>query len=102
MPSPAPDGMLDELTSRSQVVDVRDTPSRELFSSQTVTESGDDTFLDVGEHVYDQRDSRSVMICAQSDLRCQRRSVAETIIGTLRKWDVDGSRVGYVESHARW
>jgi hypothetical protein len=96
-PSAAPAGMLDELTGTFQVVDVRDAPSRELFSSESVTESGADGLLEIGEQLYDQRESRSVMICAQSDLDAPVDAIAETIAGTLRKWDVDSSRVGYVE-----
>jgi hypothetical protein len=98
MPTAAPGGLLDELTTTYGVVDVRDAASRALFSSDRVTDSGDDVLLDLGDDLFDQRESRSVMISAQSDMEAGVEAVVESIRGTLRKWDVDGSRIGYVEA----
>jgi hypothetical protein len=102
LPTAAPAGMLDELTATYEVVDVRDTPSRELFSTVEATETGDDAFLDIGDHLYDQRESRSIMICAQADMGVQVDAVVETIQGTLRKWGAEGHQIGYVEAMPGW
>jgi hypothetical protein len=102
LPSAAPAGMLDELTGTFQVVDVRDTASRELFTSVEVSETGDDVLLNIDDHLYDQRESRSVMICAQADLGVEVDAVVETIRGTLNKWEIEGQQIGYVEAMPGW
>lgn len=99
VPSAASADILDQATATFEVLDVRDSASRALFSSDEVTESGDDAFLGLGDDVYDQRDSRSVMICAQSDmLQTTVDDVVTTVRETLTLWEVEGSQVGYVEA----
>ena len=81
------------------VVDVRDQMSRGIAADQLATVTGDDVLLDLDDDSYDRRDSRSVMVCAQSDhVDAGVEAVAQTVVGTLEKWGVDGSQVGYVET----
>lgn len=99
VPSAAPDGMLDELTRPYDVVDVRDTGSRQLLSADIVTNTGDDALLGLDPAALcDSRETRSVMVCAQSDLDASVDAIVETVLGTLRAWGVEGSKVGYVEA----
>lgn len=99
VPSAASGALLDRLTSDYHVVDVRDSASRNLLSSPHVTESGDDVLLGLGPQLFDARESRSVMVCVQSDLADAGVSaLAETVVATLGKWGVNGSQVGYVEA----
>ncbi len=64
-----------------------------------MTESGDDVLLGLGPHLFDERESRSVMVCVQSDLVDARVSaLAETVVAKLGKWGLNGSQVGYVEA----
>jgi hypothetical protein len=90
-------GLLDRLTAGYRVVDVRDDASRELLSGGNVEATGDDALLDV-ETIYDDRDSRSVMMCFQSDqLDGDVEAMAESARATAEAWGVDGEGIGYVE-----
>ena len=84
-------------TSRS--LDVRDEPSRELFGSDRVTNTGDDVLLNLGDHLYDERESRSVMLSRPVDLATKGiAAICETVLGTLEAWGVEGEQIGYVEA----
>lgn len=99
VPSAASGEQLDQATATFEVLDVRDSASRALFSNGEVTESGDDAFLGLGDEIYDERQSRSVMVSAQSDmLQTTVEDVVTTIRETLRSWEVEGYQVGYVEA----
>jgi Polysaccharide pyruvyl transferase len=81
------------------VADVRDETSRGIAADDRVTVTGDDALLGLGDDSFDHRESRSVMVCAQSDhVDAGVEAVAETVLGTLAKWGLDGSQVGYVET----
>ncbi|HSS67159.1 MAG TPA: polysaccharide pyruvyl transferase family protein [Nocardioidaceae bacterium] len=91
--------LMQRVLDRYAVVDVRDEMSRGIAADQRATVIGDDVLLDLDDDSYDHRDSRSVMVCAQSDhVDAGVEAVAQTVLGTLEKWGVDGSQVGYVET----
>ncbi len=93
--------LLDRLTAGYQFVDVSDSASRALLSGGNVSETGDDVLLDLGEKVYDQRETRSVMMSFQSDWVESKggvQALAESAIATAKAWGVDGSKIGYVEA----
>lgn len=93
---------LDRLTSSYAVVDVRDARSRELFSADTVTDTGDDALLALGDReAYDQRDSVSTMICLQSDLVETDGGVealAKSAVETAKAWGLRPEKIGYIEA----
>jgi hypothetical protein len=98
-PAIAERDLLSRLLEAYAVADVRDEFSRGLFADGRVTVTGDDAMLDHGESTYDGRESRSVMVCAQSDhVDAGIEAVARTVLTTLEKWGVDGSQVAYVET----
>jgi hypothetical protein len=98
-PALAGSGFLDQLVKDFSVVDVRDDVSKGLLSGDQVTVTCDDVLIEYGDHIYDKRDSRSVMIATQSDLiDAGVEAVAESVAATLRFWQVTGEQVGYVES----
>src|SRR5206468_906636 len=98
-PAAAARDLFDRLLDGYAVADVRDPYSRELFSDDRVTVSGDDTLLGLDAETYDGRASRSVMVCGQSDhVDAGVEAVARTVQATLEKWGVEGSQVGYVET----
>jgi hypothetical protein len=97
-PAPAAQDVMGRLVGRYAVADVRDDVSREIAGDDRVTVTGDDVLLGLDES-YDGRESRSVMVCAQSDhVDAGIEAVARSVLGTLEKWGVDGSQVGYVET----
>lgn len=99
VPSSASAALLQRLTERYAVVDVRDTQSQAMFAGNRATLSGDDVFLGVGPHLYDKRESRPVMLCLQEDLvEGGVSAIAETVLATLAQWRVTGGDVGYVEA----
>ncbi len=90
--------LLDGLAEPYAVFDVRDEASAALVSGGNVSESGDDALLDLGESAYDSRESRSVMMCFQSDqLDSDVEALAESARATAAAWGVDGEKIGYVE-----
>jgi hypothetical protein len=98
-PAAAPPELMRGVLGRYAVADVRDEPSRGIAADDRVTMSGDDALLGLGDDSYDHRESRSVMVCAQSDhVDAGVDAVAKTVLGTLEKWGVEGSQVGYVET----
>jgi hypothetical protein len=98
-PAAAGRDLLDRLVGEYAVADVRDDFSRGLLSDGRVTVSGDDALLELDDSTYDARESRSVMVCAQSDhVDAGVEAVAHTVRTTLEKWGVEGSQVGYVET----
>jgi hypothetical protein len=98
-PAAASPDIMSRLVGGYAVADVRDERSREIASDDRVTVCGDDALLGLGDDTYDHRDSRSVMVCAQSDhVDAGVEAVAQTVQGTLAKWGVEGSQVGYVET----
>lgn len=94
------DGPLGELLAGFDVVDVRDEESLAAISGRVAhaTCSGDDAFLDLGAHVYDQAlESRSVL-CLQSDLlEVPLEEIADFTVRTLRAWGVDQEPVTLLE-----
>jgi hypothetical protein len=98
-PAAASPELMSRLLARYAVCDVRDEPSRDIAADDRVTVTGDDAMLGLGDDSYDHRESRSVMVCAQSDhVDAGVEAVAQTVLGTLEKWGVEGSQVGYVET----
>ncbi len=99
LPSAASGDLLDRVTSHYAVVDVRDKESADLLSGANARQTGDDAFLDLGETVYDQRESPSTMMCFQSDqLDCTVEDLAASAIRTAKAWGLRGDKVGYVEA----
>ena len=99
LPNAASGEMLDRLTEGYAVVDVADEPSRALFSRDTVTATGDDSFLGLRDDVYDRRDSVSTMMCLQSDLvECSLEALATSAIETAKAWGLRPDRIGYIEA----
>jgi hypothetical protein len=93
--------LLDRLTAGYAVVDVRDAASRSLLSGGAVTDTGHDLLLDLGEHVYDHRDSVSTMVSMQSDLvddGVGLEALATSVVETAKAWGLRPEKVGYVES----
>lgn len=99
LPNAATPELLDRLTEQYAVVDVRDASSRALFSGDQVTDTGDDTFLGLGDEVYDHRESVSTMICLQSDLvEAGTEALARSAVETAKAWGLRPEKVGYVEA----
>jgi hypothetical protein len=98
VPNAASGEMLDKLTDGYAVVDVADEPSRALFAADTVTATGDDALLGLGEGSYDPRDSVSTMMCLQSDLVEDVEALATSAVETAKAWGVRPEKVGYVEA----
>ena len=98
MPAVGEPAMFDRLAAGYSVLDVRDAESRALFSRDDVSETGDDALLDIGDHLYDQRDTRSLMMSFQTDLVDGGiEGLAESALQTVEAWGVDSKRIGYVE-----
>jgi hypothetical protein len=98
-PTAATSEVLDRLTTGYAVVDVRDARSRELLSAEAVTDTGDDSLLDLGDHVYDKRDSVSTMMCMQSDqVQGDVEALATSAVETAKAWGVRPEKVGYIEA----
>lgn len=101
LPNAASGEMLDKLTAGYAVVDVRDARSRELLSADTVTDTGDDALLDLGEEAYDKRDSVSTMMCLQSDLvegDDGLQALARSAVETAKAWGLRPEKIGYIEA----
>lgn len=99
MPAAAEPALFDRLGAGYSVLDVRDAQSRALFSRDDVSESGDDVLLDIGDHLYDQRETRSLMLSFQTDLvDAGIEALAGSVLQTVKAWGVDSSRIGYVEA----
>jgi hypothetical protein len=98
-PAAADHDLMRRLVDGYAVADVRDEASRDIASDPRVTVTGDDVLLGLDDDAYDHRESRSVMVCAQSDhVDAGVEAVAQTVLGTLAHWGVDGAQVGYVET----
>jgi hypothetical protein len=98
-PAAADPELMGRLVGAYAVADVRDDASRDIATDERVTVSGDDVLLGLGDDSYDGRESRSVMVCAQSDhVEAGVEAVAQTVLGTIEKWGVESSQVGYVET----
>jgi hypothetical protein len=98
-PAAAAPDLMGRLVDAYAIADVRDGASGEIAADGRVTVTGDDALLEHGDHLYDGRESRSVMVCAQSDhVDAGVEAVAQTVLGTLEKWGVDASQVGFVET----
>ncbi|HZJ05874.1 MAG TPA: polysaccharide pyruvyl transferase family protein [Nocardioidaceae bacterium] len=90
--------LLNRLTTGFSVFDVRDAESRALLSGENASDTGDDALLDIGPHLYDQRDTRSLMMSFQTDLvDVSVDSLADSALQTVQAWGVDSKRIGYVE-----
>ncbi len=99
VPAMAEPALLDRLGAGYAVLDVRDAQSRALFTRDDVSASGDDTLIDIGEHLYDQRDSRSLMLSFQTDLvDAGVEALAESALQTISAWGVGSGKIGYVEA----
>lgn len=98
MPAAADASLFDRLGAAYSALDLRDAPSRALFSRDDATETGDDALLDVGARVYDARPSPSLMLSFQTDLvDAGPEALAQSALETIRAWGVDGSKIGYIE-----
>jgi len=90
--------LLDRLTAGFSLFDVCDAASKALLSGGNASETGDDTLLDIDNHLFDQRDSRSLMLSFQSDLVDEGvEALAESALQTVKAWNVDSGKIGYVE-----
>lgn len=99
MPAPGEPSLLDKLAAGYDVLDVRDAESRALFSRQDVSVSGDDTLIDMGEHLYDRHESTSLMLSFQTDLvDAGLEAIVDSTLRTVEAWGVDSSKIGYVEA----
>ena len=102
LPAMASGETLDRMTAGYAVVDVRDARSRELFSADSVTDTGDDALLDLRDDaVYDHRDSVSTMMCLQSDLvetEAGVEALARSAVETAKAWGLRPEKIGYIES----
>ena len=99
LPAPAEPALLDGLAAGYSVLDTRDAQSKALFSRDDVSDTGDDVLVDVASHLYDQRDSRSLMMSFQTDLVDQGiETLAASALLTVQAWGVDSNRIGYVEA----
>ena len=99
LPNAASGEMLDRLTAGYAVVDVRDDRSRALLSAESATATGDDALLGHGDHLYDQRETVSTMMCFQSDLVDGTfEALAKSAIETAKAWGVRPDKVGYIEA----
>ena len=99
MPAVTEPALLDRLGAGYDVLDMRDPQSRNLFSRDDVTDTGDDVLVAMGEHLYDKRDTRSLMMSFQTDLvDAGVEALADGALDTIKAWDVDSSKIGYVES----
>lgn len=91
--------LYDQVTEGYAVVDVRDARSRDLFTRDGVTDTGDDALLGLGDRVYDQRETPSTMMCMQSDqVSGDLEALATSAVETARAWGVRPEKVGYVEA----
>lgn len=93
-------GPLGETLAGFDVVDVRDEESWAAISGAVVhaTCSGDDAFLDLGPHVYDQVSGPRSVLCLQSDLlEIPLEEIADHAVRTLRSWGVDQEPVTLLE-----
>lgn len=99
MPAAAERDLFDRLGAGYSVLDVRDAQSRALFSRDDVTETGADVFLEIGDHLVDQRETRSLMMSFQTDLVDQGiEALAQSALQTVESWGVSSERIGYVEA----
>jgi len=99
IPAAADEKFLDQLAASYAVLDVRDDQSRALFSHADVSQTGDDALLDIGDQLYDQRDSRSLMLSLQTDLADDGvEPIVESALQTIEAWEVDSARIGFVEA----
>jgi len=90
------------------VVDVRDAPSARMLRRTDVTCTGDDLFLDLGDHLYRGGDLPEVMLCAQNvpllDLMAKTVAewrVPESALGLL-ECDPGDDRETFAEARRRW
>jgi hypothetical protein len=99
LPSAAGADQLSHLTEPFNVVDVRDAQSRALLASESATETCDDALLDHGQHVYDERESVSAMMCMQSDwIDCDVEALATSALETVKAWGLRPEKIGYIEA----
>jgi hypothetical protein len=99
LPAAASGELLERITSEYALIDVHDKGSADLLTGANVRQTGDDAFLDLGEAVYDKRESPSTMMCFQSDLvDAGVEALAATAVQTAKAWGLRGDRVGYVEA----
>jgi hypothetical protein len=98
LPAEAGKELLDRVTTGYAVVDARDEQSRTLLSADTVTATGDDALLGLGD-AYDRRDSVSTMMCLQSDLvEGGVEALATSAVETAKAWGLRPEKIGYVEA----
>ncbi|HKN53058.1 MAG TPA: polysaccharide pyruvyl transferase family protein, partial [Amycolatopsis sp.] len=84
--------------------DARDEPSREMLGLDTLRVTADDVFLGLdASHYRWTDDAPDVMVCAQADIApmfngaTDAATVAESVLRTLRSWDVPAEEVGFPE-----
>lgn len=96
LPSGAPREVLDRVTASYEVLDLRDSGSRALFSHDKASDTGDDALLGLR---FDERDSPSTIMCFQSDLvDGDVDELATSAIETAHAWGLRPGRIGYVEA----
>jgi polysaccharide pyruvyl transferase WcaK-like protein len=95
---------LRDMAVQLTVADARDEPSRQLLGLDALRVTADDIFLGLGpSHYRWTDDAPDVMVCAQSDIApmfngaTDAATVAESVLRTLRSWNVPAEEVGFVE-----
>src|SRR5947208_3085459 len=95
---------LRDMAAQLSVADARDEPSREMLGLDTLRVTADDVFLGLdASHYRWTDDAPDVMVCAQADIApmfngaTDAATVAESVLRTLRSWDVPAEEVGFLE-----
>jgi len=96
--------LLQDLTGRLTVADVRDEPSAKLLGLDGLRLTADDVFLGLDPSDYRWTDDApAVMVCAQADIApmfngsTDAATVGEFLLRTVRSWDVPTEDIGFVE-----
>jgi hypothetical protein len=102
-PAPGTVPLLRALVERFDLVDVRDERSAEIAGTGSPVEmTCDDVFLRLAKGAGDLVDRSApvpdYLVCAQADAgEFSRQRLAGRILATLRAWDADPERIGFVE-----
>ncbi|KUI24520.1 hypothetical protein AU195_01680 [Mycobacterium sp. IS-1496] len=99
--------LLRQLCAEFALFDVRDRPSHDAIGAASLSETGDDAWLGLGDDgVYDRTSAaadRPYVFCMQSDLMDDFAGgagidgLAETVRRLVERWDIRGDEVAFVE-----
>lgn len=91
--------LIKKATSNYHVLDVRDQESTDLLADDRVSQSGDDVTLGIGPAIFDERETRSVMLNLQADFLDDDgvESLRRSVLATVEAWGIEGHQIGYVE-----